>query len=187
MGTLRIELRLAVPQTAVLAIILRTPYVWRRVRDSNPEALADQRFSRPRDYQLSQLSIFWSGRWDSNPLSRKTPDLQSGPTLPRWRSPICKTQEDVHLVSFCPGFHGSGVRHLPLILNIRYLQYAYQLPAISNVFWLNPFHRLALFWQAVKDSNPNQAGWSRVCYRYTNDLYMAEGERFELSRRVSPP
>ena len=36
-------------------------YVWRRVRDSNPEALADQRFSRPRDYQLSQLSIFGQG------------------------------------------------------------------------------------------------------------------------------
>ena len=32
-------------------------------------------------------------------------------------------------------------------------------------------------WQAVKDSNPNQAGWSRVCYRYTNDLYMWRGGR----------
>ena len=29
-------------------------------------------------------------------------------------------------------------------LSPHYLQYAYQLPAISNVFWLNPFHRLAL-------------------------------------------
>ena len=35
-GTLRIELRLAVPQTAVLAIILRTPYVWRRAEVSIP-------------------------------------------------------------------------------------------------------------------------------------------------------
>ena len=35
-GTLRIELRLAVPQTAVLAIILRTPYVWRQSEVSIP-------------------------------------------------------------------------------------------------------------------------------------------------------
>ena len=31
--------------------------VWRRAWDSNPEAISDQRFSRPSDYQLSQLSI----------------------------------------------------------------------------------------------------------------------------------
>ena len=35
-GTLRIELRLAVPQTAVLSIILRTPYVWRTPEVSSP-------------------------------------------------------------------------------------------------------------------------------------------------------
>ena len=36
---------------------------------------------------------------------------------------------------------------------VRYLQYAFQQPAISNVFWLNPFHRLALIWSARKESN----------------------------------
>lgn len=30
---------------------------WRRVRDSNPQCISAQRFSRPSDYQLSQLSI----------------------------------------------------------------------------------------------------------------------------------
>ena len=31
--------------------------IWRRVRDSNPKGFYTQRFSRPPDYQLSQLSI----------------------------------------------------------------------------------------------------------------------------------
>ena len=31
--------------------------VWRQVRDSNPECLSTQRFSRPPDYQLSQPAV----------------------------------------------------------------------------------------------------------------------------------
>ena len=64
-----------------------------------------------------------------------------------------RLREDVRPTTWVPGFHGSGVRHSPLRLNLRYLQYAYQQPAISNVFWLNPFHRLVLFWHPVRDSN----------------------------------
>ena len=35
-------------------------YNWRRARDSNPQSLSGQRFSRPPDYQLSQPSNFKS-------------------------------------------------------------------------------------------------------------------------------
>ena len=46
-------------------------------------------------------------------------------------------------------------------------------------------------WHAPKDSNSDQTGWSRVCYRYTRGVYvLAEREGFEPSdplrgRRVS--
>gem|GEM_PF-3349223 len=39
------------------------------------------------DYQPYSWIIEW-GRLDSNPFSRKTPDLQSGPALPLRRAPI---------------------------------------------------------------------------------------------------
>ena len=54
-------------------------YMWRRVRDSNPEGIAPQRFSRPPDYQLSQLSIFLVGDEGIAP----TRDKVSGFTDPR--------------------------------------------------------------------------------------------------------
>ena len=54
-------------------------YVWRRVRDSNPEGIAPQLFSRQPDYQLSQLSIFLVGDEGIAP----TRDKVSGFTDPR--------------------------------------------------------------------------------------------------------
>ena len=110
---------------------------------------------------FNQLNYSWDiciGRWGWT----RTNELRRGRVYSPQQLPLCDSPRYViehrrtyTLYSGVLAFTGqaSGI-YRSVQLSPRYLQYAYQLPAISNVFWLNPFHRLVLFGDKVRCRSP---------------------------------
>ena len=75
----------------IIAVKIKN-FKWRRVRDSNSEGFYTQRFSRPPDYQLSQLSILKLWKSFVSKKVNKFDDTQTEKLDPNlWRSgPIVK-------------------------------------------------------------------------------------------------